>query len=90
MWKYGIVTKLISGRDGVIRGAKLRAGKDHLERAVQHLYPMELRCDIYEKPTTQLNAHAQTFRPKRNAAAISAILTKEQLELESNVPMVEN
>ena len=42
-WKIGIVTKLIIGRDAIVRGAVLRAGRDHLERAVQHLYPMELQ-----------------------------------------------
>ena len=44
-WKMGIVEELISGRDGMIRAAKLRAGKGTLERAVQHLYPLELTCD---------------------------------------------
>ena len=44
-WKLGIVTKLIIGRDGVVRAAQLRAGKSYLERAVQHLYPLELSCD---------------------------------------------
>ena len=59
-WKLGIVEELIAGRDGVVRVAKLRAGKSHLERAVQHLYPLELSCDR-TKPTTQgtLNANAK-------------------------------
>ena len=60
-WKLGIVEELIAGRDGVVRVAKLGAGKSHLERAVQHLYPLELTCDR-TKPTTQgtLNANAPT------------------------------
>lgn len=33
-WKTGIVVELFTGRDGVIRAAKLRAGKSYLERAV--------------------------------------------------------
>ena len=44
-WNIGIVVSLITGSDGVVRGARLRAGKNRLERAVQHLYPMELSCD---------------------------------------------
>ena len=55
-WKTGIVDKLISGRDGVVRAVRLRAGKSFLERAVQHLYPLELSCDR-EQPTV-LNAQA--------------------------------
>ena len=39
-WKMGIVDHLITGHDGVVRGAKLRAGKSYLERAIQHLYPL--------------------------------------------------
>jgi hypothetical protein len=42
-WNIGIVVKLIKGRDGVIRAARLRAGKSI---AIQQLCPMELSCDI--------------------------------------------
>ena len=45
LWKPGIVDELITGRDGVVRGAKLRAGRSYQERPVQHLYPVELSCD---------------------------------------------
>ena len=44
-WNVGIVVKLIKGKDGVVRAAKLRAGKSYLERAIQQLAPMELTCD---------------------------------------------
>ena len=58
-WKIGIVVKLIRGRDGIVRAAKLRTGTSHIERAVQHLYPMELECDIQkEEPATELNPQA--------------------------------
>ena len=35
-WKTGIVEELISGQDGVVWAAKLRAGKRTLEQVVQH------------------------------------------------------
>ena len=41
----GIIENLIVGNDGVVRGAKLRAGKSYVERAIQQLYPLELSCD---------------------------------------------
>ena len=44
--ELGIVAELISGRDGFVRGAKLRAGKSYLERPIQHLYPLKLPCDM--------------------------------------------
>ena len=44
-WKIGIVEQLIQGRDGVVRGARLRVGTSYLERPLQLLYPLELTCD---------------------------------------------
>ena len=44
-WPLGIIEKLIVGRDGVVRAAKVRTRKTVLERAIQHLYPLELSCD---------------------------------------------
>ena len=64
-WKIGIVTKLITGRDGVVRGATLRTGKNLFERAVQHLYPLELNCNVREE--SNLNACAPRFIPKGNS-----------------------
>ena len=43
-WPLGIIETLIVGRDQVVRGAKLRVEETVLERAVQHLYPLELSC----------------------------------------------
>ena len=72
-WNIGVVVKLIKGRDGEIRGARLRAGKSYMERAVQLLCPMELSCDI-EKNQGQLKGldpESKEFTPKRAAAEIA-------------------
>ena len=61
-WNLGIVQRLIPGRDGVVRAVKLRAGKSYLERAPQHLYPMELSCD--RQPKRPLNPTAREFHPR--------------------------
>lgn len=85
-WKIGIVDRLIIGKDGVVRGAELRVGA---ERAVQHLYPMELSCDTATKTpesrskTTQLNADVPEFRPKGNAAAVAEFRIQDIAEQES-------
>ena len=72
--------RLIVGRDGVIRAARLRSGKHQLERAVQHLFPLELSCDKPLKAVdgeipvvtgpTLLHPDATEFtpRPRRDAA----------------------
>eukprot|EP00112_Aurelia_sp_Birch-Aquarium-sp1_P001131 Seg1117.2 transcript_id=Seg1117.2/GoldUCD/mRNA.D3Y31 product="hypothetical protein" protein_id=Seg1117.2/GoldUCD/D3Y31 len=89
-WRIGIIQQLITGRDGIVRGAKLRAGKSTLERAVQHLYPLELQCDdATVTRTTELNADAREFRPRRDAAAIATLRMKDQMEEENQEPLVE-
>ena len=66
-WKLGIVDKLIVGRDGIVRGAKMRVGKGAIERAMQHQYPLELSVDC--TPKASPNPAAPPFKPKRVAAA---------------------
>lgn len=57
-WKLAVVTKLIKGRDGVVRGASVKTSKDTLEHAIQHLYPLELTCS---QPSSTLNPTALEF-----------------------------
>ena len=82
-WKLGIVVKLIKGRDGVVRAARLRARKSYLERAIQQLCPMELSCDRIQEPQAPvLNPTARVFTPRRAAVAtterIKAIADHEE------------
>ena len=52
----------------MVRAVKLRAGKSFIDRPVQFLYPLELKCNKPVTPqSTDLNAKAQEFRPKRRA-----------------------
>ena len=48
-WKIGVVEHLILGRNGVIRGAQLSAGKTHIERPLHLLYPLVLTCSKPEQ-----------------------------------------
>ena len=84
-WKLGIVEDLITGRDGIVRAAKLRAGKTILERAVQQLYPLELSCDRETVVTqVQLNPNAPTFRPRRDAAVAARYRIQEVQSAETS------
>ena len=68
-WPIGIVEELIVGKDKVVRGARLRSGKSYIERAIQHLYPLELSYVREPRPDeTGLNPEARPFRPRRDAA----------------------
>ena len=70
-WNIGIVEEMIKGLDGIVRVVKLRAGKSHLERPIQHLYPVELELEREarkESRDAKLDADAPEFRPRRNTA----------------------
>ena len=67
---------------------------------MQHLYPLELSCDIdrnnsyqAEKDVTtendKLNPKATEFRPKRNAAAIAELKISNVIQNEREPPLVE-
>ena len=92
-WPLGIVESLIVGHDGVIRSAKLRSGKYHLERAIQHLLPLELSCDgpvqaTHEKTPEAtdpgpLNPKADVFaprQPRRDAATAAGLRVQDVVE----------
>ena len=73
-WNIGIITDVYPGKDGKGRAVKLRAGKSYLEQAAQHLYLLEISCDI--TPSTKepiMNVSAEEFRPRRNASEIARI-----------------
>ena len=77
-WKLAIVAELITGRDGSVRAARLKTSKGRLERAIQHLFPLELSCDE-TPPKRPLDPTAITFQPKgkRNAAAVAEFRIQE-------------
>ena len=79
-WPLGIIETLIVGRDQVVRGAKLRVGETVLERAVQHLYPLELSCD--KTVPAPLDPSAPIFRPRRDAAAAANLRLQDVAHFE--------
>ena len=80
-WKLAVVKGLIKGRDGIIRAASLKTSKETLERAIQHLYSLELTC---LQPSSTLNPTAPEFnyhaRPRRDAAAAAAVRVQQIAE----------
>ena len=82
-WKLGVVIDLITGRDGVVRGAKLRTTKSVIERPVQHLYALELTCDMaVETAPAALNPTVPAFRPRRNAAVAAGARIQELAQMD--------
>ena len=62
----GIITELIEGRDGQVRGAKVKMftkGKtNYLNRPLQKLYPLEVRSD------TVRNVNSEDRKKRANRA----------------------
>ena len=83
-WGIRIMKELYKEKDGLIRGVKLRTPKSHIERSIQHLYPLELHCNM-KKSTSKskntshkkLNVDAKDFKPRGTAAAIAEMRTKD-------------
>ena len=84
-WPHGIIKELITGRDQMVCGAKLLVGKSALERAVQHLYPLELACDKTPAPSkpTPLNPGAPVFRPRRDIAAAADLCIQDAVHFDN-------
>ena len=68
----GVVSQLYTGRDGVVQAVNVDTGKWQLERQIQQLYPLEMRCDREISCPPTLNPKADVFRPRREAAAVAA------------------
>ena len=82
-WPLGIVEELFLGRDGVIRAAKVKTSNGHLERAVNHLYPLELSCSQRQKDPPPLNPTAPVFQPTQDAAVAARSRIHKVAEIES-------
>jgi hypothetical protein len=76
-WKIGIIESFIVGRDGVIRGARLRAEKSHIERAMQHLFPMELSCDSH--PTEDIGTNEKQEKSSERTTRAAAVEARERI-----------
>ena len=72
-WLLGVVREIFPGRDGILRAVRMETKNGFLVRAVQHLYTLELSCDMIQKPEEmKLNPEALPFRQKRAAAVAAA------------------
>ena len=80
-WTLGIVEEHFPERDGIIRSPKVKTANGHLERAVNHLYPLELSSNQSSNQQT-LNPLAPVYRPVRDAAVTARSRIQEVTEIE--------
>ena len=90
-WCIGIVEELFKGKDHVIHSVRLRTPNSHIEREIQHLHPFERHCDM-EKSTSKskntshkkLNVDVKEYRPRRTAAVIIEMRTRDTVTEQSD------
>ena len=74
------------------RAVKLQAGKSCLECAVQHFYPLELRCNLKmtkKANENQLDVNGNEFRPRQNVVGIAVVKMNDQINNEHQVPNIQ-
>lgn len=82
-WPLAIVDEVYPGKDDVIRAVQLKTANGMLERPVQHLYPLELECDLSTPAANpRLNPEATAFRPRRDAAAAARLRMEQVADVE--------
>jgi len=73
-WKLGVVQKLLRGTDGLTRAASIKTNSGTSNRAVAHLYPLEITTDC----TAQVRANAQDTSIKRIVTKRKAAVAAER------------
>ena len=75
-----------------MRSARIKCGNSMLERAIQHLYPIELSWDLTTVSgdnSASLNVNAREHIPERTAAVPAKLQIKDAAEYERELPTVE-
>ena len=93
-WKLGRIVSLIEGRDGIMRGATIRVisggNPREIQRPIQKLYSMELKCRPDEampaerQLPVQPDEEARNVRPRRLAAMDGEIRRRIVMEDQSD------
>ena len=80
------------GRDGAVRSARIKCGKSMVERAIQHLYPMESSWDLTTEAGenfVSLNVNAQEYILEQTAAVAAKLQIRDAAEYERELLTVE-
>ena len=80
LWMKGRVLQHVQGKDGVIRGAIVLHKGNRLERPLQLLCPLEIRCEMSEETPSMENKDRVHSRERRAAAKNAEARTQLILE----------
>lgn len=74
-WPLGRVTKLIPGKEGIIRLVKLRTARGEILRPIQRLFPLEITCemakDVHAKMRKKQVSHSEASQTRMVSSAES-------------------
>ena len=87
-WKLGIIKNLMREKDGIVGVAKPRTGKFYLERALEHLYPLELNR-ICQRAVRDSETGVPMARPKQTLTTIAEIRIQDVMEKEQATSAIE-
>ena len=82
--KWESVERLTVGRDRMIRGVKMQAGRGEIKRAMKHLYPLELSVDRTPNANSSLDPEVPPFRLQRAAATAANLRIQENAHSEQS------
>ena len=75
-WKLGVVRETIKGKDGIVREARVKTANGELKSPIQHLYPLELTCDVQN--FKKHDPTEPTFIPRATRDAAAAVRLRMQ------------
>ena len=80
-----MVKSLITGTDGIVRGAKIRTRRFEVARTVQLLYPLELSSEpFYITRKEEFRRQAKKFHPNRRTAELAREAVKQTFDYEDD------
>eukprot|EP00795_Rhopilema_esculentum_P012138 gene12138-2743_t len=80
IWRKAIVRRLIKGRDNVVRGVEIgviiSGHKKRLERALQHVFPLEMQADVVEE-----TKRSEPSKDVRRSTRVSSMNAKARISM---------
>ena len=93
-WRLARVEDLITGTDGLVRGASIKVKSGKLRRPIQLLYPLEIRseneriaADSHESPSVDKVYRCQTQPRKNPRKAAATESEKRRQQAMSDAPI---